>query len=144
MKDLSIKGIPDDLYMKLRLLCIGRGVSVKSFVVALIERSFYEAEKREAITPPPEGQVVSFGDMAGRIAGLAGRSKKRKEEEMAKPRIKIPEAVNTVEAVEEKLAEVIEKKGKREYTGEKVFKMGHWSYEIIVDGRKTWTFDEEE
>ena len=52
--------------------------------------------------------------------------------------------VTTAEAGAIDVYDKIEKKGKREYTGEKVFKMGHWSYEIIVDGRKTWTFDEEE
>ena len=65
-----------------------------------------------------------------------------------KKRVVMPAAVNTPEAVEEKLTEVVEKnvytKKKRVYTGEKVMRNGHMAYEIIVDGRKTWTFDEEE
>ena len=59
-----------------------------------------------------------------------------------------PRSLPDREAVEEKLTEVVEKnvytKKKRVYTGEKVMRNGHMAYEIEVDGRKTWTFDEEE
>ena len=143
---INIKDVDEGLYRRLKVYSAGAGVSIRSVIIQGIERMLETPFTPSEINP--------------RLAEVLERKVPGKR------RVVIPGAANTPEAVEEKLAERLSEravpancpddtiapacseepvaKPQRIYTGEKARRNGYWMYEIIVDGRKTWTFDEEE